>query len=83
MSGLPLAVEFGKHYPTVGFDIKEDRVAELEAARLHARDDERGAAGRQAPQVLDRPESAARTATRSSSPCRRRSERTTAPCSRR
>ena len=28
--GLPLAVEFGKHYPTVGFDIKEDRVAELE-----------------------------------------------------
>lgn len=29
--GLPLAVEFGKHYPTVGFDIKEGRIAELEA----------------------------------------------------
>jgi UDP-N-acetyl-D-glucosamine/UDP-N-acetyl-D-galactosamine dehydrogenase len=29
--GLPLAVEFGKHYPTVGFDIKKDRIAELEA----------------------------------------------------
>jgi len=29
--GLPLAVEFGKHYPTVGFDIKESRVAELKA----------------------------------------------------
>ncbi len=28
--GLPLAVEFGKRYPTVGFDINEDRVAELE-----------------------------------------------------
>lgn len=28
--GLPLAVEFGKKYPTVGFDIKADRVAELE-----------------------------------------------------
>jgi UDP-N-acetyl-D-galactosamine dehydrogenase len=28
--GLPLAVEFGKHYPTVGFDIKKDRIAELE-----------------------------------------------------
>ncbi len=28
--GLPLAVEFGKKYPTVGFDIKSDRVAELE-----------------------------------------------------
>ena len=28
--GLPLAVEFGKHYPTVGFDIKGDRIADLE-----------------------------------------------------
>jgi UDP-N-acetyl-D-galactosamine dehydrogenase len=28
--GLPLAVEFGKHYPTLGFDIKKDRIAELE-----------------------------------------------------
>ncbi|MBT8090408.1 MAG: Vi polysaccharide biosynthesis UDP-N-acetylglucosamine C-6 dehydrogenase TviB [Gammaproteobacteria bacterium] len=29
--GLPLAVEFGKQYRTVGFDINADRVAELEA----------------------------------------------------
>jgi len=29
--GLPLAVEFGKRYPTVGFDIKEARVAELKS----------------------------------------------------
>ncbi len=29
--GLPLAVEFGRKYPTVGFDVKADRVAELEA----------------------------------------------------
>jgi UDP-N-acetyl-D-galactosamine dehydrogenase len=28
--GLPLAVEFGKHYPTVGFDIKKNRISELE-----------------------------------------------------
>ncbi len=28
--GLPLAVEFGSKYPTVGFDVKESRVAELE-----------------------------------------------------
>ena len=28
--GLPLAVEFGKFYPTVGFDINQARVAELE-----------------------------------------------------
>ena len=27
--GLPLAVEFGKKYPTVGYDIHEGRVAEL------------------------------------------------------
>ncbi len=27
--GLPLAVEFGKKYPTVGFDIKVERIAEL------------------------------------------------------
>jgi UDP-N-acetyl-D-galactosamine dehydrogenase len=29
--GLPLAVEFGKRYPTVGFDINAARIAELEA----------------------------------------------------
>jgi len=29
--GLPLAVEFGRKYPTVGFDVKESRVAELES----------------------------------------------------
>ena len=27
--GLPLAVEFGKHYPTMGFDINKTRVSEL------------------------------------------------------
>jgi len=27
--GLPLAVEFGKHYPTLGFDINKERIAEL------------------------------------------------------
>lgn len=31
--GLPLAVEFGKHFKTVGFDIKEARVAELKKGR--------------------------------------------------
>ena len=29
--GLPLAVEFGKRYPTVGFDISAARIAELES----------------------------------------------------
>jgi UDP-N-acetyl-D-galactosamine dehydrogenase len=28
--GLPLAVEFGKYFPTIGFDIKEDRIKELQ-----------------------------------------------------
>jgi UDP-N-acetyl-D-galactosamine dehydrogenase len=31
--GLPLAVEFGKHFRTVGFDIKAARVAELRKGR--------------------------------------------------
>lgn len=31
--GLPLAVEFGKHFRTVGFDIKAARVAELKAGK--------------------------------------------------
>jgi UDP-N-acetyl-D-galactosamine dehydrogenase len=31
--GLPLAVEFGKIYETVGFDLKEKRIAELRAAK--------------------------------------------------
>ena len=31
--GLPLAVEFGKHFPTIGFDIKAERIAELKAGR--------------------------------------------------
>ena len=29
--GLPLAVEFGKHFDTVGFDVKAARIAELRA----------------------------------------------------
>ena len=28
--GLPLAVEFGKKYPTIGFDINQKRIEELE-----------------------------------------------------
>ena len=31
--GLPLAVEFGKHLPTVGFDIKPPRIAELRSGK--------------------------------------------------
>ena len=27
--GLPLAVEFAKHFPVIGFDIKQDRIDEL------------------------------------------------------
>ncbi len=33
--GLPLAVEFGKKYPTVGFDINQQRVAELKKGTDH------------------------------------------------
>lgn len=33
--GLPLAVEFGKHYPTLGFDINQARIAELKQGQDH------------------------------------------------
>ena len=36
--GLPLAVELGKRYPTVGFDIKPDRIDELVAGRDSTRE---------------------------------------------
>jgi UDP-N-acetyl-D-galactosamine dehydrogenase len=38
--GLPLAVEFGKQYPTTGFDVREDRIAELKRGRDHTRETE-------------------------------------------
>ena len=31
--GLPLAVEFGKHYETIGFDVKAERIAQLRRGR--------------------------------------------------
>ena len=46
--GLPLAVEFGRVYPTVGFDINAKRVADLEAgsdSTLEVSSDELAAAG--------------------------------------
>lgn len=33
--GLPLAVEFGKKRPVIGFDIKADRISELKAGHDH------------------------------------------------
>ncbi len=33
--GLPLAVEFGKRYDTLGFDINATRVEQLRAGRGH------------------------------------------------
>ena len=33
--GLPLAVEFGKKRPVIGFDIKASRIAELQAWHYH------------------------------------------------
>jgi len=33
--GLPLAVEFGKQLPTIGFDINAPRIAELKAGKDH------------------------------------------------
>ncbi|SKA84137.1 UDP-N-acetyl-D-galactosamine dehydrogenase [Thiothrix eikelboomii] len=33
--GLPLAVEFGKHFPTIGYDINTKRIQELRAGQDH------------------------------------------------
>jgi len=33
--GLPLAIEFGKKYPTIGFDINTKRIDELKSGRDH------------------------------------------------
>ncbi|MDH4254886.1 MAG: nucleotide sugar dehydrogenase, partial [Gammaproteobacteria bacterium] len=47
--GLPLAVEFGKRYPTVGFDVKEARIDELNAGHdstLEVEEDELAQAGK-------------------------------------
>ena len=34
--GLPLALEFGKRYETVGFDLNRARIADLKAGIAHA-----------------------------------------------
>lgn len=36
--GLPLAVEFGKHFDTVGFDVKPERIRALKAGRDSTRE---------------------------------------------
>lgn len=36
--GLPLAVEFGKKYRTIGFDIKQSRIDELDAGHDRTRE---------------------------------------------
>ena len=36
--GLPLAVEFGRHLPTLGFDIARSRIAELRQGHDHTRE---------------------------------------------
>jgi UDP-N-acetyl-D-galactosamine dehydrogenase len=36
--GLPLAVEFGKHFETVGFDVKGERIRELKSGRDSTRE---------------------------------------------
>lgn len=36
--GLPLAAEFGKHFPTIGFDTKSQRVEELRGGHDHTRE---------------------------------------------
>ena len=79
--GLPLAVEFGKHFETVGFDIKPARIDELrdgrdstlevDAARSWPRP-RQAAASRRSSRTC-------KAATSSSSRCPRRSTSTSVP----
>jgi UDP-N-acetyl-D-galactosamine dehydrogenase len=36
--GLPLAIEFGTHYPTIGLDTKTERIRELAAGEDSTRE---------------------------------------------
>ena len=38
--GLPLAIEFGKKYPTIGFDINQARIVELKKGIDHTNEAE-------------------------------------------
>ena len=82
--GLPLAVEFGKKYRTIGFDLSAEKV---EAYKRHV--DPTGevsasrAEGGGPPAAHDGCQQRSKTPTSSSSPCRRRSTKRTYPISRR
>jgi len=54
--GLPLAVEFGKKMPVIGFDINAERIAELTSGRDHTLevDDEELASAKHLTYTLDR-----------------------------
>jgi UDP-N-acetyl-D-galactosamine dehydrogenase len=43
--GLPLAVEFGKKYPVIGFDVNEDRISELKSGIDRTREVDKEALG--------------------------------------
>ena len=76
--GLPLAVEFGMKYPTVGFDVKEGRIAELRKGKDSTLEvSEQGACCGQKLSFTADPE-ALRACNFLSSPCRRRLAATTA-----
>ena len=82
--GLPLAVEFGKKFETIGFDLSETKIANY---KKFIRPDRRSQHGR--PEGRDQAHGVTPTRpawqrpTSSSSPCRRRSMKRTCPISRR
>jgi UDP-N-acetyl-D-galactosamine dehydrogenase len=58
--GLPLAIEFGKHYPTIGLDTKTERIRELSAGEDSTREvDSTEIAKAKHLQFTNRPEEAA------------------------
>ena len=68
--GLPLAVAFGKKFDTVGFDVKESRIAELRSGRDNTLETLRRSCARPSASVIPPTRKRFGTATSSSSPCR-------------
>ncbi len=80
--GLPLAVEFAKHRPVIGFDINRARIAELQAGHDSTREtssEDLAAARHLASPAIWTP---CAPAASSSSPCPLRSTTTSGPTSR-
>ena len=76
--GLPLALEFAKRFPVIGFDINERRIAELRAGRDSTREADASELSRRPTSNSPATPPRLPTPTSTSSPSRRPSTNTSA-----